>query len=165
MNRLLCHGILLAQRSRIDSLSSGFRGRRARLETSDIVIYLLAVAGIAVAVWLLSYLLRLQERRRGHASPLRLFLSLCKAHGLRWSQRWLLWRVARAQQLRDPARLFLDPERLDAAYVAPSFQSSRGQLRQLHDCLFDQLDQRPAGQVPQEAGTSERQEAVVEAAP
>jgi hypothetical protein len=152
MNYLLARGILLAQRGRVDSLSSGFRGRR--FETRDIVICLSVVAGVAVAVGLLSYLLRIQERRRGRPSPLRLFLSLCKAHRLRWSQRWLLWRVARAQRLRDPARLFLEPRRLLPAGLGLRFEGRWAQLEEIYDRLFDQLDQAAE---PVERETSDRQ--------
>jgi hypothetical protein len=142
MNRFVYDAILLAQRGRLDSLSSGFRGRRARFDTQDIVTVLLIAAGIAVAVWVLSYFLRLQERRRGYASPLGLFLSLCRAHRLRWSQWWLLWRVAGAQQLRDPARLFLEPERLDPANLDRLFETRQAKLKQIRDRLFDQLEEQ-----------------------
>jgi hypothetical protein len=145
MNRLLHHGILLAQRGPLDSLSSGFRGRRVRFDTQDLVVFALIVAGIVVAAWGVSYVLKVEERRRGHARPLRLFLSLCKAHGLRWSEWWLLWRVARAQRLRDPARLFLEPQRLEAVSLGRSFQTSQAQLRQIRDRLFGQFEPEPGG--------------------
>lgn len=144
MNRLLCHGILLAQRGRLDSLSSGFRGRRARFDTQDIVTVLMVLAGIAVAIFAISYFLGLQEQRQGRASPLRLFLALCKAHRLRWSESWLLWRVARSQRLRDPARLFLEPQRLQAANLDRSFQKRQAKLIEIRNRLFDwtNLDRR-----------------------
>ena len=143
MNRLLDHGILLAQQNRLDEIAAGLRGRRTRFDTQDIIIFLLVVVGIAVAAWGLSYLLRVEERRRGHARPLRLFLSLCKAHRLRWSEQWLLWRVARAQRLRDPARLFLEPQRLEAVGRGRSFQTRQAQFRQIRDRLFGQFEPTP----------------------
>ena len=149
MNRLLYHAILLAERSRLDSLSSGFRGRRARFHKEDLVVGLLILGGIALAVWILSYALKFQEQRRSRPSPLRLFLSLCKAHRLRWSQRWLLWRVARARQLRDPARLFLEPEMLEAADLGRWFETRRAQLKQIRHRLFERLEQPPQHHDPQ----------------
>ncbi|MHC4177910.1 MAG: hypothetical protein ACYSWU_10405, partial [Planctomycetota bacterium] len=133
MNRLLYHGILLAQRGRIDDLGGGLRSRRARFDAQDMATFLLIAAGIALAVWGISCLLRLQERRLRHARPLRLFLSLCRAHRLRWSERWLLWRVARAGRLRDPARLFLEPEHLEAVNLGRPFQARQDQLKQIRD--------------------------------
>lgn len=146
MSRLLHHGTLLAQGGRLDSLSSRFRGRRARLDAQDLVTWLLVLAIVILAVCALSYLLKLQEQRR-RTSPLGLFLSLCKAHRLRWSQWWLLWRVARVQRLRDPARLFLEPERLEEPHLGRALQAHRAQLRQIRDRLFDQLEQ---GQQPED---------------
>ncbi len=155
MDRLLYHAILLAERSRLDSLSSGFRGRRARFQKEDLVIGLLILGGIALAVWILSYALKFQEQRRSRPSPLRLFLSLCKAHRLRWSQRWLLWRVARAQQLRDPARLFLEPEMLEATNLGRSFEIRRAQLNQIRHRLFDRLEPRQQHPDPQPPETTD----------
>lgn len=157
MNCSLYRGILLAAQSRLDSLSSGFRGRRARLETDDIVTGLLIFSGIALAVWGLSLFLRLQERRRGYPRPLRLFLSLCRAHRLRPSEWWLLWRVARAQRLRDPARLFLEPERLQPADLGQRLAARADQLAQIRDRLFAQLDQQPQDQGSQAPEMPEEQ--------
>lgn len=140
MNDLLHHGILLAQRSRLEGLSRGFKGQR--INTGDIVTGLLVLAGIVVVVWALSYLLTLQERRRSYTSPGRLFFSLCKAHRLRWPQWWLLWRVARSQRLRDPARLFLEPERLEPSNLGSSLQMRAAQLKELRERLFAEPEQQ-----------------------
>jgi len=136
MNRLIYHGILLAQSNRWDDMSSRFRGRRARISFDDVVLGLVILGGAVAALWGLSLLLRLQERRRGHANPLGLFLSLCKAHRLRWPQRWLLWRIARSFRLRDPAQLFVRPELFDPANLGSSFQSRAAELKRLHGLLF-----------------------------
>jgi hypothetical protein len=143
MNRLLHHTILMAQQGRVGELGRGIRARRAQFETQDLITIGLILGGIALAVGTLSYLLRLHQRRRGRARPLRLFLSLCKAHRLRWSERWLLWRLARAHRLTDPARLFIEPPLLRAPSKSPSLQSRRAQLRQLRLHLFGQLPQPP----------------------
>ena len=155
MDRLLYHAILLAERSRLDSIAREFQGRRARFQKEDLVIGLLILGGIALAVWILSYALKFQEQRRSRPSPLRLFLSLCKAHRLRWSQRWLLWRVARARQLRDPARLFLEPEMLEAANLGRSFETRQALLKQIRHRLFDRLEQRPQHYDPQAPETTD----------
>ena len=136
MNHLIHHGMLLAQSSRWDSMSRGFRGRRARIDFNDVVLGLLILGGVVAALWGLSVVLRLQERRRGYTSPLGLFLSLCKAHGLRWSQRWLLWRVVRSHRLRDPAQLFLRPELLNPAKLGPPFRLRAAELKRLRSSLF-----------------------------
>ncbi len=155
MNRLLCHGILLAQEGRLESFSKGFSGRRTRFDAQDVVIVLMVLAGIAVAIFAISYFLGLQEQRPGRASPLRLFLTLCKAHRLRWSESWLLWRVARSQRLRDPARLFLEPQRLQAANLDRSLKKRQAKLIEIRNRLFDwtNLDRRHSqSEAPQVSG-------------
>ena len=141
MNGLIDLGILPGQvllgqgfEAARKGLNKGFRGRP--VDFSDIVTGVLVFLGIALAVWVLSYVLSLRERRRGRTSPLGLFLSLCKAHRLRWAEQWLLWRVARAQKLRDPARLFLEPERFRPAGLGAALQSRSAELENLRDRLF-----------------------------
>ena len=87
MSDPLYHAALLAQRSRLEYLQDRFEGRR--IDAGDVVTGLLILVGLVVAAWLLSVLLNLQERRKGRNSSFRLFISLCKAHRLRWSQWWL----------------------------------------------------------------------------
>lgn len=139
MSKLLHDGILFARLSRLEGLRRGFRPRR--IDSGDVVTGLLILAVIVAAVWLLSYLLTLHERRGAYSSPLGLFLSLCKAHRLPWSQRWLLWRVARAQRLHDPARLFLESERLDPTNMDPPLRIRSEELKLLRDRLFAEPDQ------------------------
>lgn len=135
MNTCLHAAILLAEQSRVDIFTSGLRERR-RLDTQDVVTGLLVLGAVVLVVWILSYLMTLQERRRPYVSPRRLFLELCKAHKLRWSQWWLLWRVARAQRLRDPALLFLAPERLESIRESPAFRKRAAELKRLREMLF-----------------------------
>ena len=144
MNTFIRYGILFAAKSRLESMGSGFRGRHTRIETEHVIAGALVLSSIVLVIWLLSYLMSLQEQRRGYSSPTRLFLSLCKAHGLRWSQWWLLWRVARRQRLRDPARLFLEPKRLEPTRLGASLRSRANELRRLREKLFADLDDSPS---------------------
>jgi hypothetical protein len=140
--------MLLAQGGGLEDFARGLKGNRFRFDSENIAAALLAVAGIALAVWILWYLVRLQERLGGRPRPWRLFLSLCRAHRLRWGQRWLLWRVARVEDLRDPACLFLEPERLEAARLGPAFAGRQPELSRIRDCLFGQLESPQGDQDP-----------------
>jgi len=142
MNEWICYAVLLAQRGRIDSLSRGFRKPPMRLDPGNVAVGLLLLAGAILAIWLLVHLLKIQERRGGYISAATLFLSLCRAHRVGWSQRWLLWRVARAQQLREPARLFLEPERLDAARLGPALQTYAAALDGLRQRFFAEMERK-----------------------
>lgn len=134
MNRLIHHGVLLAQDGRLDELARGVQRHRGRYDGGDAIVFLLIAAALIAAIGLLSYAMRLMQRH-GYVSPLRLFFGLCRAHRLQWSQAWLLWRVARLHRLRDPARLFLEPERLDATALG-RLRTRRTDLRALRDRLF-----------------------------
>ncbi|NQU23718.1 MAG: hypothetical protein HQ567_20745 [Candidatus Nealsonbacteria bacterium] len=134
INAWFQHGILLAQNSRLDSMRQRFEGHR--IGSNDIVKGLLLLIALTALILLLTYVLNLQESRRKYSSPLRLFLALCKAHGLRWSECWLLWRVARSQRLRDPTRLFLEPERFAPAQLGPRFRMRAGRLKLLYERLY-----------------------------
>lgn len=146
MNHLIDHAILLAQTSRWSNMAKRFQGSRSRIDLNVILTGLL-ILGIAISVfWLLSVIIRLQDRHRTFTSPVALFLSLCKAHRLRWSQRWLLWRVVRAYRLRDPAQVFVRPELLNPAKLGPSLHLRAAELKRLHDTLFaesDEDDEKP----------------------
>ena len=134
MNALL--GILLAQRSRLDNLSDAFRSRPNSTDRDDVLLGALIVVALIAGIWGLSRLLATRERHQVYSNPRRLFLSLCKAHRLRWSEQWLLWRVARFQRLGDPARLFLEPERFEEANLSRPLRAQIARLRGLRNRLF-----------------------------
>ena len=99
--------ILLAQLdSRLQSFSNGFRRDRAQFDSGDIILLLSGFVVVFSILWLLA---RWSERRVRNDSSLGLFWTLAKTHGIGWSDRWLLWRLARAKRVAEPALLFLDP--------------------------------------------------------
>jgi hypothetical protein len=131
---------LLAQSDRFRDMSRAFRGRRAQWDSGDVMVALAVLGAVVVGLWLLWHFGARSVRARKRNGPLRLFLELCRAHKLRWADRWLLWRLARAGRLRDPALLFLDPERLDAPRLPASL---RGRA-----ALFDRLKTRLFAEPP-----------------
>lgn len=143
MSRLICHVVLLAQNDRLESLSRGFRDRRLDFGRDDFIRGMLILTAILLAGWLLSSLVT-GRGRRSFNSPWRLFFTLCRAHRLRWSERWLLWRVARSQRLIDPACLFLEPERLAVENLGPTLRLRAKTVAQLRQRLFVELDAKVA---------------------
>ncbi len=137
MNHLIITSLLLAERSRILEIAQAFRANHQQHSAHETLLWLTIVFTLAGALLVLNRLLdrRDQDQRRVN-QPLRLFLALCKAHRLNWSEQWLLWRVARCQRLRDPGRLFLEPERLDSTNLSPTLRLRWAQLRQLRERLF-----------------------------
>ena len=159
MNQLPCECSLLAQRSRLEEVTSVLRNRPSQIDTQYVLTGLLVLTAIVLAMWLLSQILARQERRKSYNSAWMMFFSLCKAHGLSWSDRWFLWRVARHQRLRDPARLFLEPERLADDNLSPALRLRQAQWKGLRGRLFADLEgtaggpsgaRRSPGDAPQE---------------
>jgi hypothetical protein len=65
-----------------------------------------------------------------------LFRDLCAAHRLTYRQRHLLRRVAQAQQLPQPAILFLNPQSWDLGPASPLDPRTRQELESLQRQLF-----------------------------
>jgi hypothetical protein len=95
---------------------------------------MLGVVAVAVTAWLGWWLMAQARAARGH-DPRRLFAGLCKAHGLGWSDRRLLRRLARDRDLADPSRLFVEPGHFDPA-VSPASGVPAGRLADLRLQLF-----------------------------
>ncbi|MBN2475362.1 MAG: hypothetical protein JXB62_12190 [Pirellulales bacterium] len=149
INHTICRAVLLAQQGRLGDLARPFKGRRTRIDVGDVVAGLLILAGIIAAAWLLYRLLAQLERRGSYFSSGALFLALCRAHRLGWSQQRLLWRVAWFHRLREPARLFLEPERFDPMQLDPAWRLYAAELDRLRRVLFaDPQKQEPDQQRP-----------------
>jgi hypothetical protein len=86
--------------------------RQTHLETSQRMTGLLVLVAILLAFWLAARFMDRPRRARVTHRPRGLFFELCRAHRLKWSDRWLLWRVARRHRLGQPAVVFLSPELL-----------------------------------------------------
>lgn len=136
MTDCLLNCILFARRSALDNFAREFQGRETRLESGYLTTGLLVILGIVAAVWVLMQVVDRLDGRRSVDSSLMLFLALCRAHRLRWSEWWLLWLVARDQKLKEPARLFLEPELLDPANLGPVLRLKAAQLEGVSGRLF-----------------------------
>lgn len=149
MSRVLLFS-LFAQIDSLDSFVSALRDKKGRADSGEIISGLLILVAVSAAVWLLVWGLDRCFRGRIRPSPGRLLWSLSRAHHLRWSQWWLLRRIARQQKLEDPARLFLEPEWLDSARLGAEFAAQRFQVQILRARLFTDLAEmgprtQPAG--------------------
>ena len=130
---------LMAQVNNLDGFVSALRDKKGRMESGEMLAGMLILVAILAAVWVLARILDLNHRKRSYVSPRGLLWSLSRAHRLRWSQWWLLSQIARHQGLSDPARLFLEPERLDPANLGPQFEPRRLQIQVLRARLFADL--------------------------
>jgi hypothetical protein len=127
---------LLAEQDRMQDLFRAFRATQAREGSEEVAYGLLILAGLLIVVLFLSMVIRQRRQREGYASPVRLFLNLCRAHKLKWRDRWLLWRLARMEQLDEPARLFLEPHWFASGGLPGELQQHAARLKSIHDRIF-----------------------------
>jgi len=128
--------ILLAQGSRLDHLTSQFRRGRSHVGMDDMMFWLLVLAVLILLVWSATVVHGWVQQMRRRPGPVRLFFRLCRAHRLGVTDVRLLWKLAQAQRLRDPARLFMEPERFQKAYLGEGLQPHAQRMAALRDRLF-----------------------------
>ncbi|OHB79296.1 MAG: hypothetical protein A2W31_15715 [Planctomycetes bacterium RBG_16_64_10] len=121
-------------------MGSRFQGDGARFDAQDVVTGLLILAVVVLAVIGSSQLLSRQDRQRVRNNPRELFRSLCRAHALDRSSRRLLWELARWQRLAQPACLFLEPNRFDAANLSPPLRQRHAEVKALCAKIFPIAD-------------------------
>lgn len=148
---------LLADRDpRLSGIASGMRARQTPPDPQTIWALFLAMAGLILAFWLLARLLERLNQRDTRTSPWGLFFRLGKTHRLRWSELWLLWRLARRQRLRDPARLFLEPERFEPVHLGGWSSARQAKFQALRQRLFVGLEKNETtGSAPREGTSTE----------
>ena len=133
MIALVRAGILMAQTNRVDEMArrmaDGFREDPVRFDGGIGWLLVLILVGLLPAVWLLGRLTGRGREEIPRNDPGRLFAGLCRAHGLSWSDRRFLRRLARSQGLEDPACLFVEPDWFDASGLdgGPHDWGRRGQ--------------------------------------
>jgi hypothetical protein len=83
------------------------------------------------------------RRLTGHASRYftsdssgQLFRELCAAHGLKFTNRRLLKRLAASRGLKNPAMLFIEPQHFEAKNLPEKLKLSAGELQRLRVQLF-----------------------------
>ena len=132
---------LLVGEERLEYLTRGFRERPTQVDFSQVMLGVAVLIAFVVMLWILSRWVDYRKARGPSNSRLGLFFSLCRAHELKWSEWLLLWRVSRRHRLRDPARVFIEPERLDPAGLGRRFRSRKPQLEKLSNQLYSGLAQ------------------------
>lgn len=134
--------LLLAERSLFRDMGSGFRDKRENMDGTDLLMWMLLVVGVFVVIGIIAHFVARRDKRELYNSPRALFRQLCKAHGLEHASRALLKRMARQQQLAQPARLFLEPERFGVENLSPELAAQQAAIAALKQRLFG----LPAGQ-------------------
>jgi len=93
------------------------------------------LAVLTALMLVLSWYYRQRARWR-QDSPQTLFVELCEAHALSWSDRQLLRALATAHELPCAARVFVEPERFDVARLPRALSSRADEITSLKHRLF-----------------------------
>jgi hypothetical protein len=131
---MLCHLLFAFDYDRWGNIAGGMKSRP--VDNGNLVAVLLTLTAIGLLLWLIVRFFTPRDKDNQYCSPLGLFLELCRAHKLPWGERWLLWQVAAAHRLRQPARLFLEPEWLTTEALPPKLQARAHALGNLRGRLF-----------------------------
>jgi len=119
-------------------MGSGFRGDRAKVDFTEVLMVIAATIGAVVVFWLLARFASLREGRGASNNPKLLFRQLCQAHGLSRTQRRLLVQLAEHAELAPAPAVFLHPELLDGALNDPQFGPYHGELAALRRRIFSE---------------------------
>lgn len=136
MNPSLLVQLLFAQKSPWEHLGDGLHGRRERFELMDFwpLLLLLAVAAFAVAVIVA---IRKRNDMSQHCdNPNKLFRELSLAHQLDRGSQKLLWQLAEAMNLAQPAEVFLKPALYEPSKLPEQLRGEEARLQALQERLF-----------------------------
>ncbi len=130
--------------SRADRL----RALQTRFKEPDPRVYISILVGVAAVagIFLMVKLLARWEKRAGESGqpqPWRLFRRVQVQLGLRWFDRFCLWRVARALRLEQPTALLISPLYYDRAverFLTGRSGARRGQLNRIRSRLYGSSD-------------------------
>ena len=136
--------ILLGESEQMDRMMQAFRAIRKDTATSEAWLGLIIFMAVLTVLALLTFISHWRQRQRKIFSPRKLFFEICRAHRLKWSERRLLWRLARSQKLEDPAVIFLTPECFDIARLTVDIRPQAEDLRELRGRLFAESAEKVA---------------------
>ncbi|NMC19360.1 MAG: hypothetical protein GYA33_02970 [Thermogutta sp.] len=129
----VARNLLLGQtRFPLEQLHQEFQRRGGRPVDVAALLWIAAavIAVIAVTAVIARIVNVVRDGKPYRSSPL-LFLSLCRTHGLSWSESVHLWRLAKRRGLRPAAQIFLSPE----AFSEPQ----NGDGSEMRECPADRL--------------------------
>ena len=125
----------LAQATGWWEMGRHFREGGSALGPAHLLIVLAVIGGVILLLWLVAHLCQ-RDDKRAYRSPRRLFRELCRAHELNLFDRWLLWRLATAQGLAQPAGIFLESSCFETERIPSSLAGESERITQLKERLF-----------------------------
>jgi hypothetical protein len=127
---------LLGQGAAAVNRSGRAREGLARGPTDDWMWLAVGLAALIAVIWLVFRVIRARGTGRTRSNPRKLYRSLCQVHGLAWSDRRLLRKLARSCGLADPSRLFVDPLCFEQGSLHGALHAHAARISELRRRLF-----------------------------
>ena len=102
----------------------------------QVIVFCVIAVILGVVLWRVARMVAMRDGR-SYISTKRLFQQLCRLHELDWPSRRLLRRLAQARQLKNPARVFLEPTWFEAAEIPAALRPFAPQLAEIRQRLFE----------------------------
>lgn len=112
-----------------------YRGH-GRINLVDMWPALLVIVLVAIVTAIVFAIRKRNDMTKHCNDPNKLFRELSQAHGLDHGSQSLLWKLAKALQLAQPAEVFLQPAYFQADRIPPELRGSESELDTLHRRLF-----------------------------
>jgi len=128
--------ILFAQIANWQRMGDGLYRSRGRVDLTEFLSCVLGLAAIAIVIAIVLKIRKRNDMTEHCDDPKKLFRELSLAHNLDRTSQKLLWQLAEALQLAQPAEVFLQPSYYHADRVPPELFGKQAELQALQERLF-----------------------------
>ena len=136
MNGLIFPYILFAKTASWKHLGDGLHRRGSRIDWMELLPVAIVLAVVALAIFVIVKIRNRNDMTQPCDDPNKLFRELSLAHNLDRASQKLLWRLAEALQLAQPADVFLQPTFFQADHIPAELQGEEAELESLLERLF-----------------------------
>jgi len=136
MNASLLIFTIFAQVSRWERLGDGLHRGRGRMDLLELLPVAIVLAVVVTAIVGIVAYRKHNDMGQKCDDPKKLFRELSLAHKLDRRSQKLLWRLADAFQLAQPAEVFLQPALFQADQLPKQLRPEKASLQVLYERLF-----------------------------
>ncbi len=136
MNSSYLASFLFAQISNWQRMGDGLHRNRGQMDLKEVLPYVLALAVIAIVITIIVKVRKRNDMTQRCDNPDKLFRELSLAHNLDRASRNLLYRLAEALQLAQPAEVFVKPAYFQADRIPQELRGEEAELQELLERLF-----------------------------
>ena len=145
MSRFL-FALLTEESGRMQEVFRALRSTQSETRTEGNYTILLITCAIFAVLIVLGAIYQIIQTRQSYNSPKKLFWELCRAHHLSWTERWLLWKLAKWLALENPAVIFIDAGCFDPQKMPSVFAPNVKDFEKMKKRLFFDEDSTASAQ-------------------